>query len=149
MFARPLGDAPAALFGERAPARVLEGGDRVEERRAIARREGLLERVDHEPVVVHRQSDDLGAEASEDLQRPVVRRRLDEHPGAGPDELLGQEHEALERAARDDDSRGLDAMARRDPLAERPVAAARAVREDRRAVALDRRPRAIGELGDG
>ena len=67
-----------------------------------------------------------------------------------PDELLGEEDEALERAARDHDhARRLDAVPLGEPLAQRPVAAARAVGEDRPAVALDRGARAVGELLDG
>src|SRR5213595_1770674 len=111
--------------------------DRVQEGRLVALCKRALERVDLEAVVVHRQTDDVGTEPRQDLQRAVVRRRLDEHSGSGPDELLDQEHESLQGAARDDDPRRLDAVPLGDPLAKRAVAPARAVRENGRAVALD------------
>src|SRR5207244_11467388 len=69
--------------------------------------------------------------------------------GARLHELLDEEDEPLERAARDDDARRLDAVPRRDPLTQRRVAAARTVGEDGLPVALDRRARAVRELGDG
>jgi hypothetical protein len=149
VFSCELCDAPAALLGERSAARVLKGRDRVEEGGLLALGQRGLERVEVEAVVVHRQADDVGAEAREDLQRPVVRWRLHEDTRPFPDELLGEEHEALERAARDDDACRLDAVPRRDPLTERRIAAAGAVREHRGAVGLDRGARAVGELGDG
>ncbi len=115
-------------------------------RRAVA--EVALEHLRVEPLVVQRDRDDLGAQPREDLQRPVVRRRLDEHAVAGPDELVGEEAEALERARRHDHARGLDAVAGGDPLAQRPVAAAGPVREHGAAVALDHGAGAVGHLGD-
>src|SRR5205814_5092823 len=108
-------------------ARVLERRDRVQEGRLRALGERLLERLREQPLVVHREADDVCAEAGEDLQRPVVGRRLDEYPRPGPDELLGEEDEALQRAARDDDAPRLDAVALGDPLAQGRVAAAGAV----------------------
>src|SRR6185436_3088114 len=60
----------------------------------------------------------------------------------------GEEDEALERAARDHDARGLDAVLLGEPLAQRPVPAAGAVAEDRPAVALERCARAVRELLD-
>ena len=79
---RDLDDAAAALLRERPAAGVLEGGDRVEEHRLLALGERLLERFGIEPFVVHRERHDLRAETREDLQRPVVRRRLDEARGS-------------------------------------------------------------------
>ena len=64
-------------------------------------------------------------------------------------ELLGEEDEALERAARDHDAARFDAVLLGEPLAQRPVAAAGAVAEDRTAVVLERRARAVGELLHG
>src|SRR5258705_3130234 len=105
MLARKRGNAPASLLRKRATARILERRDRVEERGLLTLCERSLERVDLQTLVVHRQADDLGAETREDLQRPVVRRGLDEHARASLHELLGEEDEALERTARDDDAR--------------------------------------------
>src|SRR5207244_4704340 len=108
-----------------------------------------LDRVRHETLVVHLDGNDLRAEPGEDLERPIVRRRLDENTCAGPDELLGEEDEALQRSARDHDLRGLDAVSLGEQLAQRAVAAAGAVAEDRAAIALDCRARALRELLDG
>src|SRR5204863_5934633 len=105
--------------------------------------------VGDEAVLVHRDADDLGAEAGEDLGGPVVRRRFDGHSRAGLDELLGKEDDALRRAARDHDARGLDTVPLGEPLAQRSVAPSGAVAEDRPAVALERRARAFSELLDG
>src|SRR5204863_7626627 len=127
--------------------RVLERRDRVQERRLVAATEFFRERIGIESLVVHRQRDDVGAETREDLQRPVVRRRLDEHaPASAVQELLREEDEGLQRAAREDDARGVDAVPLRDPLAQRAVAAARPVREDRDAVTLERSARAVRQL---
>ena len=114
-------------------------------RGTTARRGGCaarLERIGIEPLLVHRERDDLGAIAREDLQRPVVARRLDEHaPGPARELLSRVEHEPLKTADREHDALGRDAVPLRDPLPERCVAAARAVREDLRAVPLSQ-PRA-------
>ena len=148
MLLRDLDDAPAALLGQRPPARVLEGRDEIEERRLLAARRAPLERIGVEAFVVAVQADDLGAELAQDLQRPVVGRALDEDalPGRKP---LREEDEALERAVGDEDAGRIDAVARRDPFAQRRVARRRAVGEDRAAVALERGARAVGELVDG
>ena len=105
---------------ERPAARVLEGRDRVEEAdRAV--REVASERVGIEPLVVHLHRANLGAEAGEELQRPVVGRRLDED-AARPrlEELLGVEEEALERAGGEQHSAGIDPVPCREQLAQRP-----------------------------
>ena len=146
VLARDLDDPAAAGLGEGAAARVLERRDGVQEGGLRTGGERLFERVGHQPLVVHRDADHLGAEAAQDLDRPVVRRRLEDDAGAGLDELLGEEDERLERPARDDDAARLDAVALGDPFAQRAVAAAGAVREDGLAIALDRRLRAVGEL---
>ena len=148
MLGGQLDDAPPALRRQRPPARVLEGRDRVEE----ARRAGAqlaLQAVRIEAVVVHRQGHDIRAEPREELQRPVVARRLDEH-AAGPalEQLLEVEEDALEPSARHDHARRLDAVPLRQPLAERAIPAAGAVREHGR-VALDGGTSAVGEQLDG
>ena len=120
VLAGQLDDAPAALLAQRAAARVLEGRDQVEERGLLAVAQRRLERVGIEAVVVAVEPDDVGAELAQDLQRPVVGRPLDEHALAGG-EPLREEDEALERAVRDEDARGVDAVAGGDPLAQRPV----------------------------
>ena len=63
--------------------------------------------------------------------------------------MAGEEDEPLQRAVRNEDAPGLDAVALRDPLPERPVAAARPVVEDGPAFALDHLARAVRELLDG
>ena len=149
MLVRELDQMAAALERERPAARVLEGRVRVEERRRRAVAEVALEHRRVEPLVVQRHADDLGAEPREDLQRPVVGRRLDEHAVAGADELVRDEAEALERARGHDHARRLDAVAGGDPLAQRPVPAAGPVRQDRAAVPLDHGAGAVGHLRDG
>src|SRR5262249_46000529 len=140
-LARELDEALPALERQRAPARILEGRDRVQERRLTARK-----LVGNETVVVHPRADDLGAEPAKDLDRTVVRRRLDERRGAGGWGRPREDHDARERAARDNDARRLRPVPSRDPLAQRAVAAAGAVREDDLAVTRDRLARAIGQL---
>ncbi len=134
-----LRDPAAARLAQRAAARVLEGRDRVEERDVAATLELGLERVGVEAFLVHRQRDDLGAVPPEHLQRPVVRRRLDEHAAGAPLELDGRvEDEPLEAAGREEDPARVDAVALREELSQRPVPAAGPVREDRPPVALER-----------
>ena len=142
-----LDDPAATLRRERAAARILEGRDRVEKGRRVAVAQGGLERVGVEPLVVHRDEHDLGAELPQDLERTVVGRLLDEDAPAAR-QPLGEEDEALQRAVAEQHARGLDAVALRDPRAQRRVAATRPVGEDRLAVALDRRARAVGDLLD-
>ena len=144
-----LGDAPPPLLAERAPTRVLEGRDRVQERRRFGpARQLVLERVGIEPFVVHRERDDLGALPREDLQRAVVARRFDEDTAGTAREELGRiEHEAEEPAHREHDAVRPDAVARADPFAKRPVAAGRAVREDARPDSQRDIASALGELG--
>ena len=83
-----------------------------------------------------------------DVQRAVVGRPLDEDARARVEQQPGEEREALERAVRDQHLARLDAVPLGDPLAERLVAGDRAVVENGRPVALDRRARAVGELLD-
>ena len=143
-----LDEPPAALGADRAAGRVLEGRDRVEERDRAALRELGLERVEVEPLVVHRERHHLGALAREDLQRPVVRRPLDEHATRPHGELDGGvEDEALQAARRQEDAAGLDAVALREHLAQRAVATARAVGEHRDPVPLERRAGTVGDQG--
>ena len=55
-----------------------------------------VERLEDEAVVVHGHSHDLGPEAVEDLQRPVVRRRLDQHAlVVAAQQVLPEEGETL------------------------------------------------------
>jgi hypothetical protein len=92
-----LDEPRAPLRRERPSARVLERGNGVEERRLLAAALELgVERVGIEPLVVHLQRNDLDPLASEDLERTVVARRLDEHATGNTCELLGRvEDEAL------------------------------------------------------
>ena len=148
VLAHDLDESGATLRRERPPARVLERRDRVEERRPVAVPSQLrFERVGVETLLVHLEGDDLGALASEDLQRPVVARSLDEHASRSARELLRRvEREALQAADGEDDALRRHAVPLGDPLAERRVPATRAVREHPRAVALRDRVRAVGEL---
>ena len=85
----------------------------------------------------------------EHLQRAVVRRRLDEHPARAQLQLDGRvEDEPLEAADRQEDPPRVDAVALREELAQRPVPAARPVREDRPPVALERCGCALREEAD-
>ena len=139
-----LRDALPPRLAERSPARVLERRDRVEERDVAPARELGLEHVGVEPLLVHRERDDLGPVPAEDLQRPVVGRPFDEHAARAALELDGGvEDEALEPAGRDEDPARVDAVTRREELAQRAVAAARPVREDRLAVSLEHGGRAV------
>ena len=100
-----------------------------------------------EAFLVHRHRDDLRSELAEELERPVVRRLLDEHARVAA-EALREEDEALEPAVRDEHALALDSVAFGDPVAERLVAARRAVREDRPPVGEERGARALGKLVD-
>ena len=143
-----LDEPPAALGSDRAAGRILEGRDRVEERHRPALRELGLERVQVEPLVVHRERHHLGPVARQDLQRPVVGRPLDEHASRPHGELHGGvEHEALQATRRQVDAAGLDAVPLREHLPQRAVATARAVREHRDPVTLERRAGTVGDQG--
>ena len=101
--ARELDEPAPALRRQRAAARVLERRDRVEER-GTAPGERRLERVEVEPVLVLRHRLDLDPQLGEERERPVVGRRLDEHPaGTLGEERARVEEEALERAVRERD----------------------------------------------
>ena len=143
MLLRELDQPLATLARERPPARILEGRDRVEEgrRRTAVERPG--ESVGVETLVVHLDGGHLDSARCEKLQRPVVGRPFDEDAGTG--DAVGQEGQPLERAVREQHACGLDAVSLCDPLAQRLVAADRAVGEDGRAVPLDHRPRAVAE----
>ena len=146
MLARQLDEPRAPLHAERPSGRVLEGRDRVEERDVAAAAKLGFERVEVEALVVHRQRYDLDAFAREDLQRPIVGRRLHEDATGLPQELRGNvEDEALEPAGRDEDAARLNVVTRCERLPQRPVAAARPVRENRRPVALESRTRTVGD----
>src|SRR4029077_2561045 len=80
VLAGKLDEAVPPLGAERSPTRVLEGRDRVEERRPLPAAERLLERGRIKALVVHRDRGDLDAVGCQDLQRAVVGRRFDEHP---------------------------------------------------------------------
>ena len=115
MLARELDQAAAPVDAQRASTRVLEGRDRVQEARLRPCRERVLERIEVEPVVVHRDRLHLRVVRREKLQRPVVRGLLDQHAVAG--EALGEERDALQRAVRDEHPLGLDAVTLGDPFA--------------------------------
>ena len=151
MLADDLDEPRAPLGGERSPARVLERRDRVEEGRWIVTATQLgLEGIGIETFVIHLEGDDLGSFASEDLERAVVARRLDEDSPRPARELLsGIEHEPLKAADREDDASRLDAVACSDPLAKRLIAASRPVREHTGAISLRDRVRTFGELRGG
>ena len=146
LLAGELGDPAAALLGERPPARILERRDRVEERDVAAARKLGGQRVGIEPLLVHRQRHDVRPGLGEQLQRPVVGRPLDEDASRPAREQLGGvEDEPLQPAARDRDPGRGHAVALAEQLPQRAVATAGAVGEDRRPVALERRPRAVGD----
>ena len=137
-------DPPAALGAEGAAARVLEGRDRVEEGDVAAPLELRLERIRVETLVVHRQRDRLDTAPAEELQRAVVRRRLDEDAPRAPLQLGRRvEVEALQAAGGDEDTGRLDAVALTEELPQRAVPATGAVREDHRPVALEGGARAL------
>ena len=148
VLADDLDEARATLGRQRPPARVLERRDRVQERRPLApAAEFDVECVRIETFLVHLERDDLDPVAGEDLERTVVGRRLHQHAPGGSRELLGGvEDESLKPSDREHDPLRLDAVPPRDPLPERPVPAARPVREDPCAVALRHRIRALRKL---
>ena len=130
MLACELGDASTSLCRQRPPAGILEGGDRVEEGGLLTFGECSLECVDLQAFVVHREADDVGAETCQDLERPIVGRCLHEYARSLLHEVLGEEDEALERAAGDDDALGLNTVPLCDPRPQRRIAAAGAVRQN-------------------
>ena len=107
VLSRDLDDLAAPLAGERPPARILEGRNRVQERRPLASAAQLgNERVRDETLLVHLERYDLGALARENRERAVVRGRLDEHAAGAPGELLRcVEGEALQPSGRQHDAR--------------------------------------------
>ena len=147
VLARKLDEAVPPLGAERSPTRVLEGWDRVEERRLVSAGERLLERGRFQAVGGQGVRGDLDAVGGQDLQRAVVGRRFDEHPPRA--KPLSEEHHALQRAVGDQHASGIDTVALADPLAQRLVAADRPVRQDGRAVTLDGRACTVRELLDG
>ncbi len=106
MLADDLDETRATIRRKRPPARVLERGNRVQERRSLdAPPELGVERVGIDSLVVHLEPHDLDSLARQDLQRTVVARRLDQHPAGHSRELLrGVEDEALEAADGEDDA---------------------------------------------
>jgi hypothetical protein len=76
-------------------------GDRVEQLRARATGKDALELVDLEAVGVHRHGHDLRLEAAEGLQRAKVGRRLHGDRVTPVEEGLGEQLQALDAAARD------------------------------------------------
>ena len=105
VLVRELDDLAAALAGERAAARVLEGRDRVDEGRRRVRAQRLLECVeDRGPRRPSPTAHDRRRRLAQDLQRPVVGRRLDEDRLPRP-KCSREEHEALQRAVRQHDAR--------------------------------------------
>ena len=116
---RQLDDVLAALDRERSPARILEGGNRVEEGRLGPALQLALERIGIEPLVVHLDRGHLDAVVTQNQERAIVARRLDQHAAAdpAPEEVLSQIDEALERAVGEQDLAGIDlvALARSTP----------------------------------
>src|SRR5665811_535259 len=148
---RQFDDAPAALDRERAPARILEGGDRVEESRLGPALQLALERLGVEPLVVHRYRAHLDTVIAQNQERTVVARRLDQHAAAdaAPEELLGQVDETLQRAVGEQDLARIDRVALAQPLPQWCVAEPGAVRENAGSVALDRALGTVGQQLDG
>ena len=142
---RQLDEASSTIGPERATGGILERGNRVEERDLAATLQLGFEHVEVESLVVHGDRYDLRSVPGEDLQRAVVRRPLDEHPPRPLSELCRRiEDEALEPAGRDEDPVRCDVVLGREHLAQRAVATACAVGEDRGAVTLERCARAVG-----
>ena len=138
----------APLGGKGPAGRVLERRDHVEEGGSPPAPQLGIQRLDVEPGLVAPHGSNLGAERAEDPQRPVVGRRLDEHPLAAAREHLREEREALKRSVGEDDPSLGDPVLLGDPPAQRRVAPGRPVGEDRRAVRLHGGPGALGELLD-
>ena len=141
-IAGKLREAPAPLVRERRPGRILEGRNRIEQRR----RADAGQLVDVEPVRVDRDLDELATLGEQDLPRPVVSRPLDDHRPGG--QRREQKVEDLQRAVRDDDAPRLNRVPFRDPLPQRLVPESAPVGEDRRPVPPQRRLRAVGKLLD-
>ena len=85
----------------------MEARDRVEHLDALAlsahTRDGLLERLGHESLVVHGDVHDVALVGAEDAQRADVGRCLDEHDVTGIAEDARDEVECHLRAGRHDD----------------------------------------------
>ena len=80
--------------------------------------------------------------------RAVVNRVLGDH-GPPAHDVVGKQRETVDPPVGEHDARGMDAEPLPDQLAQRHIARAGAVREDRLAVARERCVRAVGELLDG
>jgi hypothetical protein len=94
-------DEPLPPLGrERHARRVLVIRDRVEQLRPQAPLEQRRQRVDVEPVLVHRHRVHDGLERPERHDRPEIRRRLDHHVVAAVEERLRHQLERLDPAAR-------------------------------------------------
>ena len=140
-------DTTTAILRERPPARVLEGREQIDETPA-ARRSRVQTRA--------RRDRGLRRRSRARRSRRRARERifsgrsyvgpLDEHAAPGS-ESLRKEDESLQRAVGEEDARRIDPVPFGSPFAQRPIAARRPVREDRRPVALERAARAVGELG--
>jgi hypothetical protein len=97
-----LDDPLAPLGRHRATTRVLERRDRVQPARVLGDAHRVLERLRRDPLVVERDRSERRAALPEDLDRAVVGGLLDQDlpPARRPPR---EQHEALERAVRDDD----------------------------------------------
>ena len=145
MPAREPEQVTACRLRVRAPARVLKGRDRVEERGPPVGQLGL-QRVDVDAVVGHRHRCDVGAQPLEDPQRPIVGRCLDDRPAALGEQHLREDREPRQRAGGQDHVRGVDPMPLGDPGAQRLVPGHRPVVQQRLALGQNCVARAVGQL---
>jgi hypothetical protein len=126
--------------------RVLEVRDHVDDAGHATRPTQAIERVDVDAVRRERQGFDRRAEALEEEDRPVVRRRLDDREAALPrEEVLDHQRRALQRPVREQHALDRDVVAPREPLAQRAIAFGVAVGERAAGVA---RKRPLGRGGE-
>ena len=154
-----LGDAQqllAALERHRAPARVVVGGDQVQQlrRRPLRAGERLGERIGAQAVGVLRDVDQPRAARAEGADRAGVGRRADDGDVAGSEERGGDVVDGVRAAGAErdvlrPDGEALGAVPLGDPGAQRRVALRPAVGERARGIVAQRAGGSLRDLRGG
>ena len=145
MLGHQLDDRAPPRLRHDGAGRVVEGRDRVDERRPEVLGQLLPQLVDDEPFAVDLDAREHGARVEQHPLGPVVNRVLGNDGRTGLEEAHEQP-ERMERAVRQHDAARMDAEPFADQLAQRRVARAGSVREDPLAVGREDGRRAVGEL---